>query len=190
MELLCCPWFSGLCACFLCSLSLSLSLSLWCALLPSVRSVFAHSLLAKSAQSLSKSNCNSACRGAAAPRSHQVQNPASMEVGGASSAKTAGFQWVWWGWPDLGWARLGWPGAGPKCCRFGIFEFMPKSNFSMAKAVVAHGLSLCLCGPGHSFDGFSTSTFLGEEISEASVWGPPTLSKHLSWGGGTLFCAV
>ena len=28
MELLCCPWFSGLCACFLCSLSLSLSLSL------------------------------------------------------------------------------------------------------------------------------------------------------------------
>ena len=34
MELLCCPLFSGLCACFLCSLSLSLSLSLLRSLRP------------------------------------------------------------------------------------------------------------------------------------------------------------
>ena len=91
MELLCCPLFSGLCACFLCSLSLSLSLSVALSS-PSVLSVFAHSLLAKSAQNLAKSNCNNACRGVVAPRSHQVQNPEPMEVGGAISAKPAGFQ--------------------------------------------------------------------------------------------------
>ena len=96
----------------LCLLSLfSLSLSLWCALLPSVRSVFAHSLLAKSAQSLSKSNCNSACRGAVAPRSHQVQNPASMEVGGASSAKKQ-LDFNEFGGAGLTWVGLGWAGLG------------------------------------------------------------------------------
>ena len=189
MELLCCPWFSGLCACFLCSLSLSLSLSgaLSCPLCALCLPILCLQHLRKTWRNLIATMFVEGLLHPGLIR-FRILNPWKSVK--RFLQKPAGFQWVWWGWPDLGWARLGWPGPGPKCCRFGIFEFMPKSNFSMAKGVVAHGLSLCLCGPGRSFDGFSTSTFLGEEISEALVWGRPTLSQHLSSGGGTPICAV
>ena len=127
MELLCCPLFSGLCACFLCSLSLSLSLlrslrPLCCLCLPilclqTLRKIWRNLIATLLVEGLLH-------RGLIRFR---ILNP--WESVGRFSAKTAGFQWVWWGWLDLGWARLGWPVLGQGAVVLASLNSCPNLTF-------------------------------------------------------------